>query len=64
MTSAYITAKFKISSVGDPIELDEILTSASLTFPEAMRKIIKVDGLQNIVDSIEECEVISIERID
>ena len=56
--------KFKISYIGDPLELDEILTSASLTFPEAMRKMIEVDGLENIVDNIKECEVISVERID
>ena len=64
MTSAYITAKFKISAIGDPVELDEILTSASMTFPEAIRKLIEVDGLESLVDSIKDCEVISVERID
>ena len=64
MISANITVKFKISGIGDPIELDEILTSASKTFPEAIRMMIEKDGLENVVDSIKDCEVISIERID
>jgi hypothetical protein len=64
MISANITVKFKISGIGDPLELDELLTSASITFPEAIRKMIETDGLENVVDSIDECEVISVERID